>query len=72
MCNHHRACCVSIVAILLALGVDFGSSFSSPVFVKRQSLSDTKLAMFGNLKDAFKNDDTLGKADNPGLKNASY
>jgi hypothetical protein len=31
--------------------------------------SSTRLELFGGLKDAFKNDDKLGTAENAGLKN---
>lgn len=56
---------LSIVAVSLCLS----NSFTIAPQTIAPKLSSTRLGLFGGLKDAFKNDDSLNKASNPGLKN---
>ena len=63
---------VSVSALLLLL-IASGSAFSvSPIPSTAPQQSSTSLNFFGDaLKGAFSNDDSLGKAQNAGLKNVS-
>ena len=54
--------------VLLSILLNICSAFSPPILSDPRGA--TRLHLFGNaVKDAFKNDGALGKAENPGLKN---
>ena len=59
-----------VVALVAALLTDTSLGFSVlPATTCKSVISSTKLNGFGKaFGDAFKNDDSLGKADNAGLK----
>jgi ferredoxin len=72
----HRATTVSSIALLLQLLVSlsldshFAQSFvvpAQPSSTTSTTTSTTTLHIFGGLKDAFSNDDSLGKAKDAGL-----
>ena len=78
--NKNRS--VSVTALLLAVatvllcatapvhGFTVGPASGNVVSTQQQQ-SSTTLALFGGLADALKNDDSLGKRENAGLKNVS-
>lgn len=58
----------TVVVCLVALLVSPASAFA-PSLTQATRTSSSQLHMFGGLKDAFKNDESLGPAQNAGLKN---
>lgn len=68
----HRLLTTSSALLLLALFLVASSSAFAPLSTPTTSsttTTTTALYFFGGLKDAFKNDDALGKAKDPGLSN---
>ena len=60
----------TLAALLVAaLTLSNGAAFSVLPQPSTAAASSTQLYFFGGLKDAFANDDSLGKAQNAGLTN---
>ena len=60
---YHRSCSVLLLALLLAHTSAFAIVSSG-----KPSSTTSGLHLFGGLKGAFSNDDSLGKREDPGIK----
>lgn len=65
----HRRLLASVIAFVITSSAPVAEAFTTSRCNTIELKTSTSLNIFGGLKDAFANDDSLGKAKNAGLSN---